>query len=261
MGKDRAVSDKKKVNPWMPESIDNIPTGHYRNPNDYCEFGHIKNKDPIEEPKICDVEHPDKVEIKPGGINVVYSSPQTQQIIRAIDGMWTCVAREEWADAYDYRDKIISLLPCTEESSSSSHAALATEIADLRALLAIEEEKVESLSVKNERLKSKLTSTNIALKNEAEDNARLRRQVSSDDQIDYRLECRRIMGIISDVLAEASENPHRLVAFNSPLLGMLTIEHYAYTQGTMTAGDQRAYDQYKSVHKIRQSQSVVDKVV
>jgi len=180
----------KRVKQWMPPNFAN---------------------DAYEKPIIVDekdMHHPDKIDIKPGGLNYV---------------------------------------------NDTSHATMAAEIADLRAMLVREEEK-------RQRISDLLTETKIALKNKAEENARLRQQVPKDDDIDYHAECRRLMGLISTVLAEATENPQRLVAFNSPLLGMLLIEYHAYTHGNMSAEDQRAYDQYKTVYKNMSSGSAVDKV-
>ena len=54
-------------------------------------------------------------------------------------------------------------------------------------------------------------------------------QSLQDSIEEYDVEKCKLMNLIGEILHEAQENPQRLIAFNSPLLGMLLLIYHAYT--------------------------------
>lgn len=61
----------------------------------------------------------------------------------------------------------------------------------------------------------------------------------------------RLMNLIGEVLQEAQDHPQRLTAFNSPLLGLLLLEHHAHiSKGDL---DWQSYDRFRAVVNARNS--------
>ena len=62
-----------------------------------------------------------------------------------------------------------------------------------------------------------------------------------------RAESIELFNLIGEILQEAQEHPQRLVAFNSPLLGMLTIKYFGYIHGELSLEELDSYDKFRSV--------------
>ena len=62
-----------------------------------------------------------------------------------------------------------------------------------------------------------------------------------------RAESIELFNLIGEILQEAQEHPQRLVAFNSPLLGMLTIKYFGYIHGELSHEELDSYDKFRSV--------------
>jgi predicted nucleic acid-binding Zn-ribbon protein len=77
-----------------------------------------------------------------------------------------------------------------------------------------------------------------------------RRVKAMSDRIErMKAEKQELMSLIGDVLQEAQEHPQRLIAFNSPLLGMLLLHYHAHISGTEV--DERAIQQFKAAITMR----------
>ena len=61
-----------------------------------------------------------------------------------------------------------------------------------------------------------------------------------------------LFNLIGEVLQEAQEHPQRLIAFNSPLLGMLMLKYYEHREGELSGGDLQAYNKFRAVVSARQ---------
>lgn len=68
---------------------------------------------------------------------------------------------------------------------------------------------------------------------------------------ELRAERERLFNLIGDVLDQAQNNPQKLSAFNSPLLGMLLLEYHAHVSGQDV--DIQAYMQYKAAADAQRS--------
>jgi len=94
--------------------------------------------------------------------------------------------------------------------------------------------------------------------NEAE-NLRSKNENLRNEIQEYKVNQLRVMNLIGDVILEAQENPQRLIAFNSPLLGLLLLEHYGYKNDNVPVSDMIEYAKYEEVIKARNNR-VVDKL-
>lgn len=121
-----------------------------------------------------------------------------------------------------------------EPFKEESHSTMAAMITDLRIEKKNLLENLAELRKDNAEMLDQIDLMNSVISNSKPDRDFLKARV---DQL---------MGIISDVLHEAQNYPQRLVAFNSPLLGIMLLEYYAHQQDRELSPEEvQSYQKYQ----------------
>ena len=75
--------------------------------------------------------------------------------------------------------------------------------------------------------------------------------IGGEDVVSHQAAQIALFNLIGEVLQEAQEHPQRLIAFNSPLLGMLLLRFCEHHNGEWSDDEAMAYNQFRAVIQAR----------